>query len=85
MNRKGPLFAGSPAPSYSADGCWMKELGARCHCYMQHKYQKKKGTAIVQKIKEVSLLEKDRGNLTPGCWEPVLLTIYHYQCAVKIE
>ena len=44
-----------------------------------------KETETVQKIKEVSLLEKDRGNWTPGCWEPVLLTIYHYQCAVKIE
>lgn len=44
---------------------------------------RKKETETVQKIR-VSSRER-QGDWTPGCWEPVLLTIDHYQCAVKIE
>lgn len=61
------------------------ELGHDVTATCNMNTKRKKETATVQKIKEVSLLEKDRGNWTLGCWEPVLLTIYHYQCAVKIE
>lgn len=63
----------------------MKELGHDVTATCNINTKSKKETTTVQKIKRVSLLEKDRGNWTPGCWEPVLLTIYHYQCAVKIE
>lgn len=65
--------------------CWMRELGHDVTATCNINTKRKKETETVQKIKEVSLLEKDRGNWTPGYWEPVLLTIYHYQCAVKIE
>lgn len=71
MYREGFLLSGFSSSRLLCRLCWMRELGHDVTATCNINTKRKKETETVQKIKEVSLLEKDRGNWTPGCWEPV--------------